>query len=108
MAKWRAEVDHRLTSNESPINMARMIHELNRLLDPNAVLVADGGFAAHWCGLLYDTKIAGRGFVPDRGYASIGYGLPGAMGAKLAAPGRQVAGITYRKNSRPIRMGERV
>ena len=94
MAKWRAEVDHRLTSNESPINMARMIHELNRLLDREAVLVADGGFAAHWCGLLYDTKIAGRGFVPDRGFASIGYGLPGAMGATLAAPGRQVVGIT--------------
>ena len=94
MAKWRADVDHRLTSGESPINMARMIHELNRLLDPNAVLVADGGFAAHWCGLLYDTKASGRGFVPDRGFASIGYGLPGAMGAKLAAPGRQVVGIT--------------
>ena len=94
MAKWRAEVDHRLTSNESPINMARMIHELNRLLDREAVLVADGGFAAHWCGLLYDTKTPGRGFVPDRGFASIGYGLPGAMGAKLAAPGRQVVGIT--------------
>ena len=94
MATWRAEVEHRLTSNESPINMARMIHELNRLLDPTALLVADGGFAAHWCGLLYDTKVPGRGFVPDRGFASIGYGLPGAMGARLAAPGRQVVGIT--------------
>ena len=94
MAQWRAEVDHRLTSDESPINMARMIHELNRILDPDAVLVADGGFAAHWCGLLYDTKAPGRGFVPDRGFASIGYGLPGAMGARLAAPGRQVVGIT--------------
>ena len=94
MAKWRADVDHRLTSGESPINMARMIHELNRLLDSNALLVADGGFAAHWCGLLYDTKVCGRGFVPDRGFASIGYGLPGAMGAKLAAPSRPVVGIT--------------
>ena len=94
MVKWRAEVHHRLTSNESPINMARMIHELNQLLDPSALLVADGGFAAHWCGLLYDTKTPGRGFVPDRGFASIGYGLPGAMGARLAAPGRQVVGIT--------------
>ena len=94
MAKWRAEVDHRLTSDESPINMARMIHELNRILDREALLVADGGFAAHWCGLLYDTKVPGRGFVPDRGFASIGYGLPGAMGARRAAPGRQVVGIT--------------
>ena len=94
MVKWRAEVDHRLTSDESPINMARMIHELNRILDADALLVADGGFAAHWCGLLYDIKAPGRGFVPDRGFASIGYGLPGAMGARLAAPGRQVVGIT--------------
>ena len=94
MVKWRADVDHRLTSDESPINMARMVHELNRRLDPSALLVADGGFAAHWCGLLYDTKVPGRGFVPDRGFASIGYGLPGAMGAKLAAPDRQVVGIT--------------
>ena len=94
MAHWRAEVDHRLTSDESPINMARMIHELNGILDREALLVADGGFAAHWCGLLYDTKAPGRGFVPDRGFASIGYGLPGAMGARLAAPGRQVVGIT--------------
>ncbi|MCY4350252.1 MAG: thiamine pyrophosphate-binding protein [Thiotrichales bacterium] len=94
MTRWRAEVDHRLTSDESPINMARMIHELNRTLDRDALLVADGGFAAHWCGLLYDTKVSGRGFVPDRGFASIGYGLPGAMGARLAAPGRQVVGIT--------------
>ena len=94
MTTWRAEVDHRLTSEESPINMARMIHELNRILDADALLVADGGFAAHWCGLLYDTKVPGRGFVPDRGFASIGYGLPGAMGARLAAPGRQVVGIT--------------
>ena len=95
MATWRAEVDHRLTSDESPINMARMIHELNGDSRPGtALLVADGGFAAHWCGLLYDTKVPGRGFVPDRGFASIGYGLPGAMGARLAAPGRQVVGIT--------------
>jgi len=67
---------------------------LNLLLPEEALLVADGGFAAHWGGLLYDTKRPGRGFVPDRGFASIGYGLPGAMGAKLAAPDRPVFGLT--------------
>ena len=69
MTKWRAEVDHRLTSDESPINMARMIHELNGILDREAVLVADGGFAAHWCGLLYDTKTS-RGAASCRTAAS--------------------------------------
>ncbi|MCP5157638.1 MAG: thiamine pyrophosphate-binding protein [Ectothiorhodospiraceae bacterium] len=94
MAAWREEVRPRLESDETPVNMARMLHELNRALPPDAVLVADGGFAAHWGGLLYDTKRPGRGFVPDRGFASIGYGLPGAMGAKLGAPGSPVVGIT--------------
>ena len=91
MAAWRESVDARLTSAEVPVNMARLMHELNQGLPEDAILVADGGFAAHWGGLLYDTKRAGRGFLPDRGFASIGYGLPGAMGAALAKAGPVVA-----------------
>ena len=91
MAAWRESVDARLTSAEVPVNMARLMHELNQGLPEDAILVADGGFAAHWGGLLYDTKRAGRGFLPDRGFASIGYGLPGAMGAALAEAGPVVA-----------------
>ena len=37
---------------------------------------------------------SGRGFITDRGFASIGYGLPGSLGAQLAAPDRPVVGIT--------------
>jgi acetolactate synthase I/II/III large subunit len=85
MAVWRKDVDARLTSQERPINMARLLHELNLNLPADATLVADGGFAAHWGGLLYDTKQPGRGFVPDRGFASIGYGVPGGIGATLGA-----------------------
>ena len=85
MASWRRDVDARLTSDETPVNMARLLHELNQVLPADATLVADGGFAAHWGALLYDTKQAGRGFVPDRGFASIGYGVPGGLGACLGA-----------------------
>ena len=91
MRDWRASVNERLASEEIPINMARLMHELNNELPENAILVADGGFAAHWGGLLYDTKRAGRGFLPDRGFASIGYGLPGAIGGALANSGPIVA-----------------
>jgi acetolactate synthase-1/2/3 large subunit len=94
MAKWREEVTDRLHSDESPVHMARLITELNRLLPDDGYLIADGGFAAHWGGLLFDTKRAGRQFVPDRGFASIGYGLPGAMGAQLARPDAVVVGLT--------------
>jgi acetolactate synthase-1/2/3 large subunit len=94
MAAWREQVSPRLTSDEVPINMARLMHELNRAMPAKSFLVADGGFAAHWSGLLYDTKRPGRGFVPDRGLASIGYGLPGAIGATLGAGGAPVVAIT--------------
>ena len=70
-------------SNEKPINVGRLMGELNALMPEDAILVADGGFAGHWGGLLFDTKRAGRHFIADRGFASIGYGLPGCMGAQL-------------------------
>jgi len=94
MEAWRSDVRVRLESDEVPVSMARLMHELNRHMPADGILVADGGFAAHWGGLLYDTKQAGRGFLPDRGFASIGYGLPGAMGAALAAPGRRGVALT--------------
>ena len=94
MAAWQAGVVDKYTSDEVPISMARLMGELNQRLPADGILVADGGFAAHWGGLLFDTKRPGRGFVPDRGFASIGYGLPGAMGAALAAPGRPVVSLT--------------
>ena len=91
---WRAEVDARLTSDEVPVSMARLCHELNTVLPEDAILVADGGFAAHWTGLLYDTMRAGRGYIVDRGMASIGYGVAGGIGAQLAAPDRPVFALT--------------
>src|SRR5260370_14651344 len=73
---------------------ARAMGGLNQRLPAGGILVADGGFAAHWSGLLFGSRRPGRGFVPDRGFASIGYGLPGAIGAALAAPGRPVVSLT--------------
>ncbi len=91
---WEGSTAARYRSDEVPVGMARLIGELNAAMPADGILVADGGFASHWAGLLYDTKRAGRGFVVDRGFASIGYGLPGSMGAQLAAPDRRVVGIT--------------
>jgi len=94
MAAWRKGAADRLRSRERPINVGRLVDALNTVMPEDAILVADGGFAGHWGGLLFDTKRAGRHFVADRGFASIGYGASGAIGAQLAAPGRRVVGLT--------------
>ncbi len=94
MTTWHKNAESRLNSSEQPINIARMYTELNKVMPERSLLVTDGGFAAHWGGLLYDTKSAGRMFIANRGFASIGYGLPGAMGAKLGATDLPVVGVT--------------
>jgi acetolactate synthase-1/2/3 large subunit len=94
MQAWEDDAAPRLNSRDRPVHMARLCRELNRALPEDAILVADGGFAGHWTGLLFDTKAPGRHFIPDRGFASIGYGLPGGMGAALAAPDRPVVAIS--------------
>ena len=94
MAEWRAGAADRLESTETPINVGRLMGELNTLMPADGIVVADGGFAAHWGGLMFDTKAAGRHFLPDRGFASIGYGVPGGIGAQLAAKQRRVVSLT--------------
>lgn len=94
MASWRAEAEPRYASTERPINMARLVRELQKTMPEDGILVVDGGFAAHWTGLLYNSTRLGRSYIANRGFASIGYGLPGTMGAQLAAPNSPVVGIT--------------
>ncbi|HEV7263730.1 MAG TPA: thiamine pyrophosphate-binding protein [Falsiroseomonas sp.] len=95
MATWRESARERLESVESPINVGRLLGELNKVMPADGVLVADGGFAAHWGALFFDTKRAGRGFVADRGFASIGYGVPGGIGAQIGVgKGRRVVSLT--------------
>jgi acetolactate synthase I/II/III large subunit len=94
MSAWQEEAAPRLNSRDRPVHMARLCRELSRALPADAILVADGGFAGHWTGLLYDTKKPGRHFIPDRGFASIGYGLPGGIGAAMAAPSQPVVAIS--------------
>jgi len=91
---WQEEVLPKLQSSEAPIGVARLLHEINLAMPADGILIADGGFAGHWSGLLYNTQQSGRGYIADRGFASIGYGLPAAIGAVMGAPDRAVVALT--------------
>lgn len=83
---WQQQAAPDYASDERPLHMARVLAELRRAAPAGTIVVADGGFAAHWSALLFDVNETGRTYIANRGHAAIGYGLPGAIGASLAAP----------------------
>jgi acetolactate synthase-1/2/3 large subunit len=90
---WSATARESYLSDEAPTHVARILHELRQVLPAESIVVADGGFAAHWSALFLDIPTAGRHYIANRGHAAIGYGLPGAIGAQLAAPGVPVVAL---------------
>jgi acetolactate synthase-1/2/3 large subunit len=73
-------------SSNAPIRPERVMAELQRLLTPNTTIVADASYSSMW--ILGELRglASGMRFLTPRGLAGLGWGLPLAMGAKLARP----------------------
>lgn len=67
------------------------LRELSKLMEENAVLLADPGQSQIWASRNFSQK-EGR-FLTSGGLGTMGYALPAAIGAKLAKPQRQVVAI---------------
>ncbi len=77
-------------SNASPIRPERIMRELQSQLTADTTVVADASYSSMWvAGQLRSLK-AGMRFVTPRGLAGLGWGLPLALGAKLAEPEKPV------------------
>ncbi len=90
--EWREEVAPRANSESVPIIPERLCNELSRFLPGDAVLVADTGHAGIWTGSMVDLNESGQEYIRCAG--SLGWGLPGALGAKCALPDRPVICFT--------------
>ncbi len=77
------------TSNASPMRPERIMAELERVLTPNSTIVSDASFSSIWISNFLHAD-GERRFITPRGQAGLGWGLPLAMGAKLAKPEREV------------------
>ncbi|GAA0967578.1 acetolactate synthase catalytic subunit [Acrocarpospora macrocephala] len=69
-----------------------VVSALSESLAPSDVVVADTGYMAAWAGVLYQARAAGTTFL--RAAGSLGWAIPGALGAQLAAPERRVVCVT--------------
>ena len=81
------------TSDATPIRPERIMAELDALLTPDTVVVADASYSTIWMAAHLRARAAGQRFLSPRGLAGLGWGLPMALGAKLARPQAQVVCI---------------
>jgi benzoylformate decarboxylase len=98
VAKQREEIskfysDKAVKEKENvPIAFSRLTHELKNSLQPNAILVFEAPSYRTDFRFLMDFSEP-LSFIGGRGGASIGFGMPCALGVKLAAPNRPVVAL---------------
>ncbi|MBK3661028.1 acetolactate synthase catalytic subunit [Bradyrhizobium diazoefficiens] len=80
-------------STGSPIRPERVMHELQARLTPETIVVADASYSSMWVVGQLRSRTAGQRFITPRGLAGLGWGLPLAIGAKLARPASPVVAL---------------
>ena len=72
-----------------PIKPQKVVKEINRALPDDAILTTGVGRHQMWAEHFFETR-AKRMFMTSGGIGTMGFGLPSAMGAKVACPDRFV------------------
>jgi acetolactate synthase I/II/III large subunit len=88
-AASRRRDDLMTQSDSSPVHPARLIAEVQRFADPDAIIVGDGGDFVSFAGRLIERPKPGLWIDPGP-FGCLGSGPAYAMAAKLARPDRQV------------------
>lgn len=80
-------------SASRPIRPERLMAEIDARLTDDTVVVADASFATIWMATYLTSRRPGMRFISPRGLGGLGWGLPAAIGAALAAPDSPVVCI---------------
>jgi acetolactate synthase-1/2/3 large subunit len=90
--EWEETQGPRRNSNAVPMTQSRAVRELRAALDRSAIVVTGAGLVQ---GVVrQDFPVyEPRTHLTSGGFSAMGFTVPAAIGAKLAAPERQVAGI---------------
>jgi pyruvate dehydrogenase (quinone) len=92
MKSWKRLLDQRGTAPDMPMKPQVVVHEVNRLLAPDAIVSSDSGTIATWAARYIDMRDDMK-FSLSGSLATMANGLPYSIGAAAAFPGRQVVCI---------------
>jgi acetolactate synthase-1/2/3 large subunit len=90
--EWNRFLAGERGSDAVPIRPERLVAELNATLPDDAIVLADVGVHHNWLVQQLDVKENMR-FLQAWGYAAMGFGVAGALGASFAAPERSVVAV---------------
>jgi acetolactate synthase I/II/III large subunit len=89
---WDAERSPYHASDAVPIRPERLVSDLGKVLPEDAIVLSDVGVHHNW--LVQELPIRRpRSFLQAWGFGGMGFGVCGAVGAKLAAPDRPVVSV---------------
>ena len=79
-----------LGSNQSPVRPECLMADMQSVLTPETIVVTDASYATLWVACYLRSLQPGMRFLSPRGLAGLGWGVPLALGAKVARPGDSV------------------
>ena len=89
------EIKNSFDQKESPNSEqlgVKVVKKIREILPPEAILTTGVGKHQMWCELFYKV-IKPRTWITSTGYGTMGFGLPAAIGAKVAKPGVPVVNL---------------
>lgn len=89
---FRASNEDMQTSSAFPMMPERILADTRKALPEDAIIITDVGWNKNGVGQQFDILTPGSILTPG-GFATMGFGPPGAIGAKLAAPDRVVLSL---------------
>lgn len=93
-AAYRVAAQPLYASTARPIRPERVVAEIQVATDAESIVVADASYASIWIANGLVARRAGQRFLTPRGIAGLGWGLPMALGAKIAQPSAHVVCLT--------------
>jgi len=89
---WFAQVEIKSGSDATPMTMARAVREVQRATTDDAIVVTGAGLPQGMVKQRWVTRRP-RTHLTSGGFSTMGFTLPAAIGAQLAAPERQVLAV---------------
>jgi acetolactate synthase-1/2/3 large subunit len=90
--RWEVATAPPRTSDAIPMRPERLVADLREVVPDDGIVLADVGIHHNWLISEWPARKP-RTFIQTWGFASMGFGIAGPVGAKLAAPDRPVIGL---------------